>query len=159
MADQKTFIGKLQRAVDGDDPASDGRPFETGEKYQCQGSGTWCEGGAPRLAEPQLQGQLEDCDVCEQGGYTGYNHLNSGGKPSDQLAFTVDGGAGENPWWKCAEMCSMRQDDKACEGWTFAYDGDGHATSYKCYLKWNVEPESAWSPDPNVISGWSMHAR
>merc|ERR1712232_279305 len=105
-----------------------------------------------------LQGQLDDCDVCEQGGYTGYNHLNSGGKPSDQLAFTVDGGAGEDPWWKCAEMCSMRQDDKACEGWTFAYDGDGHATSYKCYLKWNVEPQSAWSPDPNVISGWSMHA-
>merc|ERR1719145_373059 len=28
-------------------PSRDGRPFETGEKYQCQGTGTWCEGGAP----------------------------------------------------------------------------------------------------------------
>ena len=27
-------------------PASDGRPFETGERSECQGVGTWCEGGA-----------------------------------------------------------------------------------------------------------------
>jgi hypothetical protein len=83
--------------------------------------------------------------------------MNSGGKTSDQLTRTVDGYEGENPWWKCSELCFSRQDDRACEGWTFVYDD--HATSYKCYLKWNLQPWQAWDHDNNVISGWSLHAR
>jgi hypothetical protein len=83
--------------------------------------------------------------------------MNSGGKTSDQLTRTVDGYEGENPWWKCSELCFWRQDDRACEGWTFVYDD--HATSYKCYLKWNLQPRQAWDHDNNVISGWSLHAR
>jgi hypothetical protein len=130
-------------------PSSDGRPFETGEQYQCQGSGTWCEGGAPRLAEPQLQGQLEDCDVCEQGGYTGYNHRDSESSSGQQLV-TVGGSSGQ--WSLCAEQC---QSWTGCQGWTYVYNGDPDVSSWDCYLKPALETMHyyMWKSNDNDISG------
>jgi len=139
-------------------PSSNGRPFETGEKYQCQGTGTWCEGGAPSLAaepplqaaEPPLQGQLEDdCDVVSQEGYTGYNHKDSE-SPSGQRHVTVGGSNGQ--WHLCAEQCHLWE---GCQGWTYVYNGRPGVSSWDCYLKPALDTKHCymWKGENNDISG------
>jgi hypothetical protein len=100
----------------------------------------------PQLRGRQLTSQVENCynDVCHNHGYTGYNHKNSG-TPESQWELDIDEGV--NEWWRCAENCP----EEDCDGWTFAYKGDGGP--YKCYLKKGVKPHPEWSYDENVISG------
>jgi len=102
-----------------------------------------------RKAEPQLQGQLEDCDVCSQDGYTGYNHKDSG-SPSGQRPVTVGGYNGK--WSLCAEQCSEWPE---CQGWTYVYNGAEGVSSWECYLKPALETMNPanWADEVNDISG------
>ena len=92
---------------------------------------------------------LEDCDVCEQGVYTGYNHKDSE-SPQGQRLVWVGGSNGQ--WSLCAEQC---QEDLQCQGWTYVYDGSPGASSFKCWLKfhlWSTD-YTQWKKEDNDISG------
>jgi hypothetical protein len=93
---------------------------------------------------------MGNCKINEysHGGYTGYDHRNIGGSEDHQTEEDIDQ---ENAWWRCAEICSEMGKDR-CQGWTFAYNGDPSG-KYKCYLKWDLTPQSSWWCDLNVISG------
>merc|ERR1711933_37537 len=102
------------------------------------------------LAEPQLQGQLEDdCDVVSQNGYTGYNHKDSE-SPSGQRHVTVGGSNGQ--WHLCAEQCHMWE---GCQGWTYVYNGRPGVSSWDCYLKPALDTMHCdmWKREDTDISG------
>ena len=104
----------------------------------------------PQLRGRPLASQMGNCKINEysHGGYTGYDHRNIGGSEDHQTEEDIDQ---ENAWWRCAEICSEMGKDR-CQGWTFAYNGDPSG-KYKCYLKWDLTPQSSWWCDLNVISG------
>ena len=106
----------------------------------------------PQLRGRQLTSQAGNCDndVCHDHGYTGYDHKNSG-TPKAQREVDIEQGV--NEWWRCAKKCSEGPFARDCDGWTFAYNGNGGP--YKCYLKVGLTPQPDWQTDPNVISGWS----
>jgi hypothetical protein len=106
----------------------------------------------PQLRGRQPASRVEDCDVCSQDGYTGYNHKDSG-SPQRQRRVSVGGHNGQ--WSLCAAECSR---DPSCQGWTYVYNGSPGASSFECYLKPNLDsPDPAqWADQSNDISGLRM---
>ena len=79
-------------------PSSDGRTFETGDRSQCQGTGTWCGGGAAALLANQSQ--LEQSLTAES-----YPHISPGGCAGGCDCDWLPTDNCQDKEWCCAGAC------------------------------------------------------
>merc|ERR1719420_236287 len=61
-------------------------------------------------------------------------------------------GGSNGQWSFCAAKC---QEDASCQGWTYVYDGSPGASSFQCWLKFNLwsTDYTQWKSNDNDISG------